>query len=368
MNGIKRFFFQALIWIVFTILLWNSNNSIDNRILKEVLQLGAQLTIVAVVIYFLSNQLFIKKRVGLFIGFATILILGLSLVTSRLAIYPTRGNLVPNFNRPFNDDRDRPPHYGFDRPPPNPPEADHFNHPPRGPKPPSLFWNMILLFSTTFSIAILWESAMFAIKKEEENIQNKAQHIQTELKLLKSQINPHFLFNSLNNIYALSVMDSNKTQQSISYLSDMLRYVLYECDQPLVPIQKEIEYINSYIRLFSLKSSKPYNINLNFDDKNTHTLLAPMLFIPFIENALKHGNIETRKEGFINISLKISPDKIIYVVENSVANTQKLKDEVGGIGLDNVKKRLDILYKNNHKLEVSEQQNSFKVQLTLHLK
>jgi LytS/YehU family sensor histidine kinase len=92
-----------------------------------------------------------------------------------------------------------------------------------------------------------------------------------------------------------------------------------------------------------------------------------MLFIPFVENALKHGNIENRNESFIEISLKTSPEKVVYTVENSISRNLKLKDDIGGIGLDNVKKRLEILYVNRHKLEVSKLQNSFKIQLTLQL-
>lgn len=365
MNRMKRFFAQALIWVVFTILLWNSTEQTSPYLMEEGLQFILQLSMVAFVIYFVSNQLFVKRKIGLTTLITLTIIVGFSwLMSSQFNNHkhfpPMRPPNQLGMESPGNHPglEDSPPQGQMDR-----------NRPMRPPMPnaPPMFWNMLLLFSTTFSIAILWESTVFAMKKEEETIKNKAEHVKTELKLLKSQINPHFLFNSLNNIYALSVMDSDKTQQSISYLSDMLRYVLYECDQTMVPVQKEMEYLNNYIKLFSLKSSQPYSITTEFDVQNSDTFVAPMLFIPFIENALKHGNIEQRKTSYIKISIKNTTNELVYQVENSVANAQKSKDEAGGIGLENVKKRLQILYKNKHQLQVSQNPEEFKIKLTLQL-
>jgi hypothetical protein len=365
MNRIKRFLAQTLIWVAFTILLWNSTDQTNPNIIKEGLQLILQLSLVAFVIYFISNQLFIKRKIGISTVITLIILIGFSWIMSMQ--FNNSKHPLPRedfdemrMNRPGN-------HPGFDEPRPEGPVKRNHPLPPPSRHAPSMFWNMLLIFSTTFSIAILWESTVFAMKKEEETIKNKAEHVKTELKLLKSQINPHFLFNSLNNIYALSVMDSDKTQQSISYLSEMLRYVLYECDQPLVPLQKEMEYLNNFIKLFSLKSSQPYNITTKFDHQNTDTLVAPMLFIPFIENALKHGNIEQRKSSFIRIVITSTSNEIVYQVENSVASQQKSTDEAGGIGLENVKKRLQILYQDRHHLQISQNPEEFKIKLTLQL-
>tara|TARA_R110002050_G_scaffold300786_1_gene472695 strand:- start:33706 stop:34791 length:1086 start_codon:yes stop_codon:yes gene_type:complete len=355
MNKLQRVSAQAFIWLVFSILLWNSGDNSSPPILNELFKLVIQIGIIGSAVYFIAPQLFLKRKPFLFlVASVSVIIIGTLIalvVINNPGLHPASidngGSFAPEFGPPPNGEF---PHGG--------------GGPPRGHLP-SPFWNFLLLFGTTYSIAIFLESMSFASKKEEETIRNKAEHVQTELKLLKSQINPHFLFNSLNNIYALSVMDSDKTQQSISYLSDMLRYVLYECEQPLVPIKKEIDYINNYLKLFSLKSSQPYSITTKFDVENPHFLVAPMLLIPFVENALKHGNIEQRKDSFINISITSAPNEIVYIVENSFDSEKKQKDETGGIGLKNVQKRLSILYADGYLLEVDNTDNSYKIQLIL---
>lgn len=232
---------------------------------------------------------------------------------------------------------------------------------------PSRFFLHLLLIVVSYVIATFIETFVFAQKKQEETIQNKNEMLQTELKLLKSQINPHFLFNALNNIYALSVIDSSQTQQSISYLSNMLRYVLYECDAELVPIKKEIDYINDFIKLYQLKSSKPYNITTKYSISDNSILVAPMLFIPFVENAFKHGYIEKQGDSFISIVVQATSESIDLDIENSISMDIINKDEVGGIGLDNVKKRLTILYPEKHELQIQESPQTFKVKLKLDL-
>lgn len=187
------------------------------------------------------------------------------------------------------------------------------------------------------------------------------------MKFLKSQINPHFLFNALNNIYALSISNAVKTQKSIASLSEMLRYVLYECDQPKVSIKKEVAYIQNYLELFSLKSSKAYNIETDFQLTNENLQIAPMILIPFIENALKHGHLEKRGNSFLKISLHTENLKVWFEVENSIPELPLAKDDVGGIGLENVKKRLGLLYPEQHSLDIQNNLKTFKVVLKLEL-
>jgi LytS/YehU family sensor histidine kinase len=225
----------------------------------------------------------------------------------------------------------------------------------------------MLLIAVSYVLATFIETFIFAQKKQEETIQNKNEMLETELKLLKSQINPHFLFNALNNIYALSVIDSNRTQQSISYLSNMLRYVLYECDEKLVPLRKEIEYINDFIKLYSLKSSKPYTIRTEYTIANNNLQIAPMLFIPFVENAFKHSHIEKHGDSFISIQVNATSNYIELEIENSQPKSKINKDEVGGIGIENVKKRLSILYPEKHQLNIVQSSETFKINLNLEL-
>ncbi|MGO4818575.1 sensor histidine kinase [Flavobacterium sp. W22_SRS_FP1] len=247
-------------------------------------------------------------------------------------------------------------HHGIDMPPP--PDFIKKNQP--GP-----FFINLLLISVSYVFATFLETFSFAQKKEEDLILSKSETMENELKFLKSQINPHFLFNSLNNIYALSTIDSGKAQESILYLSDMLRYVLYDCEKPVVAIEKEVTYIEDFIQLFVLKSSKKYPITTSFNIENPKLEIAPMLLIPFVENAFKHSNIQNIGESFININLHSTSDSIVFEIENSFKKGPISKDGVGGIGVRNVKKRLSLLYPDTHILEITENSDTFKVKLKM---
>ena len=147
-------------------------------------------------------------------------------------------------------------------------------------------------------VSVLFEFWEIAQQNARENSRLVNEKLQTELKFLKSQINPHFLFNALNNIYSLSVFQSEKTPDSIARLSDILRYVIYDCDKDRVSLQKELDYIRDYIALFQLKKEKGLNIQLDLPEQANGYSVPPMLFIPFIENALKHSHIENRSAGW----------------------------------------------------------------------
>ncbi|GEQ86773.1 hypothetical protein ULMS_22810 [Patiriisocius marinistellae] len=229
---------------------------------------------------------------------------------------------------------------------------------------PSRFFVNLLILSISCVSAVLLETFIYAQQNEKAIAFAKAELMESELKFLKMQINPHFLFNALNNIYALSVINSEKTQESISTLSEMLRYVIYDCEQPKVPLKKELNYIINYIELFKLKSSKNFNISFTKNVIDENVIVAPMLFIPYIENAFKHSGIEKGRDNFISISLTQSEKKIEFIVENSNLSSQSPTDTQGGIGLPNVQKRLEILYPNKHILEISRL-NVFKVYLKL---
>jgi LytS/YehU family sensor histidine kinase len=146
----------------------------------------------------------------------------------------------------------------------------------------------------------------------------------------------------------------------------MLRYVLYDCELPKVPLKKEMEYITHFIELFKLKSSEKYNVNFVEEVEGDEFMIAPMLLVPFIENSFKHSGIEKRGESFVNISLIAKGNMIEFSVENSLPNEVLIKDPHGGIGLQNVKKRLNILYPETHQLDI-EKTNTFNVKLTVNL-
>ncbi len=347
MNRTKRFLFHTSLWLAVWVMAWLLTTNDLDFLQKNGLTFVFQIVVIGTLIYLTAPGLLFKKKHVLFGVVSLALIALCSFIISDGFI---------NWN-------DGPPRFEG-----GPPPGNHDGPlPGRPPLAPPQFLIHFLALSIAYILATFVETFLFAQKKEEEIIVNKNESLQTELKLLKSQINPHFLFNSLNNIYALSAIDSEKTQQSISYLSDMLRYVLYECEQESVPLKKEITYIENYMKLFSLKSSKKYPFETDFKVINENIEVAPMLFIPFMENALKHSNIEKMADTFIRIKIEADTDGIQFEIENSKSESPKVTDDVGGIGIENVKKRLAILYPNRHELLINETSQAFKVNLNIDL-
>ncbi len=199
-------------------------------------------------------------------------------------------------------------------------------------------------------------------EREKELVEEK---LQTELQLLKSQINPHFLFNALNNIYSLSYMKSDTAPESILKLSQMLRYVLEDCVTEEVPLQSEVDYIKNYISFQRMKFPEERNINLNFDLSGGSLKVAPMLFISFIENSFKYSKIEDYENAFIDLKIAvIENSKILFSLENSVPSSGKVRPGAG-TGIRNTKNRLEIIYPGRHKLEIREEPEKFLVNLEI---
>lgn len=211
------------------------------------------------------------------------------------------------------------------------------------------------------------ELTHFANNKEKAVISIEKEKLDTEIKFLKSQINPHFLFNVLNNIYTLTVIKSEKAPENLLRLSEMLRYMLYDSNEGNVPLQKEIDYLENYINLASLKDSRGLNIKVNLENNQPGIMVAPLLFIPFVENAFKHSKIEDLKNGYIYINLKTTTKQIEFSIDNSIPSIVFKKDKVGGIGLTNTKHRLQLLYPNKHELKISEDKHVYSVNLKLDL-
>lgn len=205
----------------------------------------------------------------------------------------------------------------------------------------------------------LLEITRFANIKEKEKLE-------AELKFLKSQVNPHFLFNALNNIYSLAVVQAPQTPESVMQLSEILRYMVYDSNEEKVPLKSEINYIENFVDLQLLKDSRGMDVELDLDKTASNLMVAPLLFIPFVENAFKHSKIESLKNGFIKIQLKADNNKIAFYVVNSIPENNFTKDEVGGVGLENIKKRLDLLYPNHqYELNINQTDNRFEVSLKI---
>lgn len=220
------------------------------------------------------------------------------------------------------------------------------------------------LFMAFLLSTLLQVTRLFAIK-EKESVQLRSEKLETELKFLRSQTNPHFLFNALNNIYTLTLIKSEKAPDYLLVLSDMLRYMLYECNAPKVRLEKEIGYIRHFISLNLLKDSRGLNVNFECGEIPEHLEIAPMLLIPLVENAFKHSKFEDKANGWININLQVSGESLHLYVQNSLPGKSHSTDLTGGIGLANVRRQLELIYPDQFQLTIDEQDHVFSVDLII---
>jgi len=198
--------------------------------------------------------------------------------------------------------------------------------------------------------------------KDKEN-----ENLKTELSFLRSQVSPHFLFNVLNNMVALARLKSDKLEPSLIKLSGLMRYMLYESDEEKVPLSREIEYVTSFIDLQKLRFGKDMCINVNMNGQEEFHLIEPMLLIPFIENAFKHGSGLIEKPE-IDISLEINKGILDFRVRNKYnGESKEIKDKTSGIGLANVMRRLNLLYDKRHILSIDKKDGWFTASLQLKL-
>ena len=191
------------------------------------------------------------------------------------------------------------------------------------------------------------------------------ENAEAELNFLKSQINPHFLFNSLNSVYFLIDKSNPDARQALHTFSDMLRYQLYEANGEKIPIEKEINYLQDYVHLQQLRKDENYKVQFNCSPEVKNFSIEPLLLIPFVENAFKHISHKTNEANFVKVDLTRSNGYFEFAVENSREKGIYTTEQHGGIGMTNVKRRLELLYPDTHKLDVMDDANTFKVNLKL---
>jgi len=217
----------------------------------------------------------------------------------------------------------------------------------------------VLALASAIKLTVDWISE----KRRNDNLQKL--QLRTELDFLKTQIQPHFFFNTLNNLYALAIEKSDKAPEVILKLSEIMQYVLYEVKEPKISLLKEINYIYSYLELEKLRFGNAVkselNINGNIDDVN----IPPLLFLPFIENCFKHG-AKDNEDLKVNIVFKKNENGILFCVENNFATLASV-DVKHGIGIENVKRRLQLLYSNAYTLKTSVEDNKYVVELVIPL-
>ncbi len=184
---------------------------------------------------------------------------------------------------------------------------------------------------------------------------------ETELNFLKSQINPHFLFNSLNSVYFLIDKENTIARNTLHKFSEMLRYQLYEANGEKIPIEKEISYLKDYVDLQKLRKDENYTVQFNCSPDVKDFTIEPLLLIPFVENAFKFISHKTNRPNFIKLDMSRWNGFFEFTVENSKENDSPIKDQPGGIGLKNVKRRLELIYLGNHELKIEDTPDTYKI-------
>jgi sensor histidine kinase YesM len=224
------------------------------------------------------------------------------------------------------------------------------------------FPNHLFFFSSYTLFGVIFYFIRYTYNKEIKEKELLLQTRQTELSFLRSQLNPHFLFNALNNIYSLVYHRSDKALPAIAGLSELLRYSLYHAND-LVLLEEEIVYIRKFIELQQLRYTDPANISFHVKGDSANIFIPPLLFVSFIENAFKHAALTGTDSG-ISAEINCSQNKIIFSCVNTIGNHKK--DSSSGIGLENIKKRLLLLYPDKHELHIREHNNQFFIRLSIH--
>ena len=230
----------------------------------------------------------------------------------------------------------------------------------------SVFWATVpLLFVTAISTG--YGFIVYLMAQEKARQEERQERLQSEVSFLRSQISPHFIFNLLNSIVYLIRIKSERAESVTFQLSELMRYMLYESGDAQVPLDQEIAYLENYVELQKIRFDEDVDIRLRVDGAPSGQVIEPMLLIPFVENAFKHG-VGLVQDPFIDIVLRISERELDFSISNKIApESAEDKDQASGIGLRNVTRRLELLYPDKHQLEIWQADGLFSIHLSLKL-
>ena len=241
-----------------------------------------------------------------------------------------------------------------------------FPHTRRGDEFPGVYISLLGILPVMFILAgskFGWD----ALQKQAQIDELKGTIHESEIQFLRSQINPHFLFNNLNNLYSYALQNSPKTPEIILEMSGVLRYMLYESKEQFVPLKKELEQLGNFIKLYKLQIEDRGQVEFNVGKIKGDYRIAPLILIVFIENAFKHSQSGQSSDIEIDISVQVVDDVLEFHCKNNFESVKSLDTVAKGIGLQNVKKRLELLYPKKHSLEIKEEDNCYNVSLRLEL-
>ncbi len=223
--------------------------------------------------------------------------------------------------------------------------------------------------SITLGLSIKLSKNWLEVQKKQQELQKEK--LETELKFLKSQFNPHFLFNTINSIFVLINKNTEMASESLVKFSGLLRYQLYECNVDVISLKNELSYIKSFIELESLRQNNDFHLEETYPEHTNNLLIAPFVLIPFMENAFKHVTEDKHQKKWMRIRIQIQDKKLVFNVSNSSThnmNGSLINDTIyKGLGLKNVRRRLDLLYPDNYQLNITKLKDSYAVNLEVNL-
>jgi LytS/YehU family sensor histidine kinase len=225
-----------------------------------------------------------------------------------------------------------------------------------------MFTSLFLVFFSLGMRVLERHSQTEKLQKELEK-----EKLNSELAFLKNQVSPHFFFNTLNNIYSLISINAEDSQKAVLRLSKLMRYLLYDSEHGNIKLSNEIDFMNNYIDLMKLRMSSKIKLVVTFPSKYEDINIPPLIFIPFIENAFKHG-ISYREKSFIDISMTTKKDSLVFRCVNSIVKVREENESAhSGIGLENVTKRLNLLFPGKHELKISKTDSEYEVLLQINI-
>jgi two-component system, LytTR family, sensor kinase len=348
---------HILSWGLFALFnyLFNQGNGMEFDVIHQ-LKLIAIYIFVFYVFYFYIIPLLFKKKTVLFVVLSLLLLSGSVYLKNTIQMNQIKARFSEIQNNYKNDFRPRV--FKGD-------QGENFKFPPHPNKGRIIFDGFSILLFILISISLrfaqkwqLDEKSRYVLQKEKTD---------AELQFLKQQINPHFIFNSLNSIYSLANKKSDLTSDAILKLSSILRYILYHSQKNLISLKEELNTIEDYIELQRLRITNKVSLNYNLSGLPEPYLIEPLLLMPLFENAFKYG-VDSINESFINMDILISDDKLTLQINNKIVPQNDKIEEESGIGLNNIIRRLEILYPDRHHLVVKESGSVFKVKLELNLK
>ncbi len=328
-----RLIYNVIFWIVIlglemTMFITANKIPFSSALWMVFIRVPSELFIYFTAIYFLFPQLFIKKYFQFFIYLIAVMV---------ITVFIFR---ISHF------------YFGLEKPLSNSFWEEWKK------EPPSYLEFFYYLRNPTIALALYYLPKYIEIenkKKEAEKLK-----VIAEMNLLKTQIQPHFLFNSLNNLYSLTLANSKLASEYVLKLSEIMEYLLYKANKDFIPIKLEIDHITNYVELEKLKYGDRLHISWDIDKETLKTEIAPLLLFTFIENAFKHGTSKDVNNTFISISLKKVTDKLVYTVVNSLPIELKTKKNlIGGKGIAILESRLKLSYENKYKLSFNTNENTF---------